>query len=202
MASNKIIEKIEEEARQGAAAIEAEAKQKAEAEKSRILGKAKESAAEIEAKAQADAKEAAGRLMLIADLKSRKDSLAAQRAVIQEAFDQAALRLSQLPQETWEKLILAIVTQSDVEGTETLVVPAKDRAVYENGFLSKINKTLVDQGKKGEMTLDSETASFKEGILIRGKDCDYDGSFATLLRDVRSEEEYRVAGILFDAEVK
>ncbi len=110
--------------------------------------------------------------------------------------------MSQLPQETWEKLILAIVTQSDVEGTETLVVPAKDRAVYENGFLSKINKTLVDQGKKGEMTLDSETASFKEGILIRGKDCDYDGSFATLLRDVRSEEEYRVAGILFDAEVK
>ena len=75
MAGNKIIEKIEEEARQGAAAIEAEAKQKAEAEKSRILGKAKESAAEIEAKAQADAKEAAGRLMLIADLKSRKDSL-------------------------------------------------------------------------------------------------------------------------------
>ena len=50
MAGNKIIEKIEEEARQGAAAIEAEAKQKAEAEKSRILGKAKESAAEIEAK--------------------------------------------------------------------------------------------------------------------------------------------------------
>ena len=49
MAGNKIIEKIEEEARQGAAAIEAEAKQKAEAEKSRILGKAKESAAEIEA---------------------------------------------------------------------------------------------------------------------------------------------------------
>ena len=93
MAGNKIIEKIEEEARQGAAAIEAEAKQKAEAEKSRILGKAKESAAEIEAKAQADAKEAAGRLMLIADLKSRKDSLAAQRAVIQEAFDQAALWL-------------------------------------------------------------------------------------------------------------
>ena len=134
--------------------------------------------------------------------RAARDSLAAQRAVIQEAFDQAALRLSQLPQETWEKLILAIVTQSDVEGTETLVVPAKDRAVYENGFLSKINKTLVDQGKKGEMTLDSETASFKEGILIRGKDCDYDGSFATLLRDVRSEEEYRVAGILFDAEVK
>ena len=89
-----------------------------------------------------------------------------------------------------------------MEGTETLVVPAKDRAVYENGFLSKINKTLVDQGKKGEMTLDSGRLPSREGILIRGKDCDYDGSFATLLRDVRSEEEYRVAGILFDAEVK
>ena len=47
MAGNKIIEKIEEEARQGAAAIEAEAKQKAEADTSRFLAKAKDSAAEM-----------------------------------------------------------------------------------------------------------------------------------------------------------
>lgn len=86
--------------------------------------------------------------MLIADLKSRKDSLAAQRAVIQEAFDQAALRLSQLPQETWEKLILAIVTQSDVEGTETLVVPAKDRAVYEMVFFPRSTRPLWTRERK------------------------------------------------------
>jgi V/A-type H+-transporting ATPase subunit E len=202
VAGNKIIEKIEEEARQGAAAITAAAKEKADAETSRILDKAKTSVEEIKAKSVVDAQEAAGRLVLIAELKSRKDSLASQRKVIQEAFDKASDQLAHLPREKWEKLIMQLITTSDVDGTETLVVPQKDREAYESGFLSRINEALKAQGKKGEMVLSPNPASFTDGILIQGKDCDYDGSFATLLGDVRSEEEYRVAGILFGAEVK
>ncbi len=202
MAGNKIMEKIEEEARQGAAAITAAAKEKADAEASRILSKARSSAEEIRARSLVDAQEAAGRLTLIAELKSRKDSLASQRAVVEEAFEKAADQLAHLPHEQWEKLILQLIVSSDLEGTETLVVPEKDRPAYEGGFLNKINEALKAQGRKGEIVLSPEKAPFADGILLQGKDCDYDGSFATLLADVRSEEEYRVAGILFGAEVK
>ena len=167
MSGDKIIQKIEEEAKQDAAAIGAAAQEKARKEKEQILAKAQEQVREIQAKSQVDAKEAAGRLQLIAELQSRKENLA-----------------------------------SDLIGHEKLVVPAKDRPRYEQGLLAQLNKELKDQGREGSLTLSDRTAGFTDGVLIEGETCDYDGSFATLLEDVRTGEEYRVAELLFGAEVK
>ena len=201
MSGDKIIQKIEEEAKQDAAAIGAAAQEKARKEKEQILAKAQEQVREIQAKSQVDAKEAAGRLQLIAELQSRKENLASKRKV-QEAFDRAAEQLEALPQEQWEKLIGRIVLGSDLIGHEKLVVPAKDRPRYEQGLLAQLNKELKDQGREGSLTLSDRTAGFTDGVLIEGETCDYDGSFATLLEDVRTGEEYRVAELLFGAEVK
>ena len=202
MSGDKIIQKIEEEAKQDAAAIGAAAQEKARKEKERILAKAQEQVREIQAKSQVDAKEAAGRLQLIAELQRRKENLASKRKVLQEAFDRAAEQLEALPQEQWEKLIGRIVLGSDLIGHEKLVVPAKDRPRYEQGLLAQLNKELKDQGREGSLTLSDRTAGFTDGVLIEGETCDYDGSFATLLEDVRTGEEYRVAELLFGAEVK
>ena len=194
MSGDKIIQKIEEEAKQDAAAIGAAAQEKARKEQEQVR--------EIQAKSQVDAKEAAGRLQLIAELQSRKENLASKRKVLQEAFDRAAEQLEALPQEQWEKLIGRIVLGSDLIGHEKLVVPAKDRPRYEQGLLAQLNKELKDQGREGSLTLSDRTAGFTDGVLIEGETCDYDGSFATLLEDVRTGEEYRVAELLFGAEVK
>ena len=202
MSGDKIIQKIEEEAKQDAAAIGAAAQEKARKEKEQILAKAQEQVREIQAKSQVDAKEAAGRLQLIGELQSRKENLASKRKVLQEAFDRAAEQLEALPQEQWEKLIGRIVLGSDLIGHEKLVVPAKDRPRYEQGLLAQLNKELKDQGREGSLTLSDRTAGFTDGVLIEGETCDYDGSFATLLEDVRTGEEYRVAELLFGAEVK
>ena len=202
MSGDKIIQKIEEEAKQDAAAIGAAAQVKARKEKEQILAKAQEQVREIQAKSQVDAKEAAGRLQLIAELQSRKENLASKRKVLQEAFDRAAEQLEALPQEQWEKLIGRIVLESDLTGREKLVVPTKDRHRYEKGFLDRLNKELKAQGRKGSLTLSDKEAEFTDGVLIEGETCDYDGSFATLLEDVRTGEEYRVAELLFGAEGK
>ena len=202
MSGDKIIQKIEEEAKQDAAAIGAAAQEKARKEKEQILAKAQEQVREIQAKSQVDAKEAAGRLQLIAELQSRKENLASKRKVLQEAFDRAEEQLEALPQEQWEKLIGRIVLEPDLTGREKLVVPTKDRHRYEKGFLDRLNKELKAQGRKGSLTLSDKEAEFTDGVLIEGETCDYDGSFATLLEDVRTGEEYRVAELLFGAEVK
>ena len=202
MSGDKIIQKIEEEAKQDAAAIGAAAQEKARKEKEQILAKAQEQVREIQAKSHVDAKEAAGRLQLIAELQSRKENLASKRKVLQEAFDRAEEQLEALPQEQWEKLIGRIVLESDLTGREKLVVPTKDRHRYEKGFLDRLNKELKAQGRKGSLTLSDKEAEFTDGVLIEGETCDYDGSFATLLEDVRTGEEYRVAELLFGAEVK
>lgn len=202
MSGDKIIQKIEEEAKQDAAAIQAAARDKAQKEKDRILAKAQEEVREIQAKSQVDAKEAAGRLQLIAELQSRKENLASKRQVLQEAFDKAAQQLADLPEDQWKTLIGQIILHADLSGHETLVVPAKDRKRYEDGFLDRLNAGLKQMGKKGKLTLSDTPADFSDGVLIQGDTCDYDGSFATLLEEVRTGEEYRVAELLFGAEVK
>lgn len=202
MAGDKILQKIEEEAKQEAAAIQSAAAEKAQKEREKILGAAKAQAAEIAAKAEKDAAEAASRQQLVAELENRKNTLRSEREVLSEAFQKAAEKVAALSGKDWEDLIVRTVLSADIAGTEKLVVPAKDRPLYEKGLLEKINGALKQQGKPGKLTLSDKNAAFDGGVLLEGDDCDYDGSFATLLEDVRTGEEYQVARILFGPEVK
>ena len=52
----------------------------------------------------------------------------------------------------WEALITRIVLSCDLEGHEELVV-YQGRAIYEGGFLKKLNKELRQQGKEGDLKL-------------------------------------------------
>lgn len=201
MAANKILEKIQQDAAAEAAVIIDEAKKKAQANADKIISAAKVKVEEIRAQAKADAEEAARRQVLIAELLSRKNSLNSQRAVIEDAFKQAADELNNLPEAKWEALITDIVMRAAESGSEELVVPEADAKKYTNGFLDKLNKALKGAGKAGNLTLAKEAGAFDGGLLLKGKNSDYDGSFPTLLSQVRTGVEKEVAAMLF-TEVK
>lgn len=202
MAGDKIIQKIEDEAKQEAAAIQSAAVEKARKEREKILAAAKTQAEEIATKAQKDAEEAASRQKLVAELENRKNTLQSEREVLAEAFQKAAEKVTALSGKAWENLILHTVLDSDITGTEQLVVPTEDRGRYTDDFLGRINAALEKQGKAGKLALSDKNADFQGGLLLEGETCDYDGSFASLLEDVRNAEEYQVARILFGPEVK
>lgn len=202
MAANKIIEKIQQEAQQNAADIRSAAEEKAAGLKAKIMADAKEQIKAINAQATIDADEAGRRQVLIAELDTRKKSLGSKRDVIEKAFAGAQEALAQLPEDRWEKLITDIVLGASTTGTEKLQVPAQDADKYKNGLLTKLNNALVQAGKKGGLTLSETPAAFKGGVMLIGETSDYDGSFATLLQDIRTREEKNVANILFGTEVK
>ncbi len=202
MAANKIIEKIQQEAQQNAADIRSAAEEKAAGLKAKIMADANEQIKAINAQATIDADEAGRRQVLIAELDTRKKSLGSKRDVIEKAFAGAQEALAQLPEDRWEKLITDIVLGASTTGTEKLQVPAQDADKYKNGLLTKLNNALVQAGKKGGLTLSETPAAFKGGVMLIGETSDYDGSFATLLQDIRTREEKNVANILFGTEVK
>ncbi len=201
MAANKILEKIQQDAAAEASIILEEAKKKAAVNAEKIISAAKVKVEEIRAQAKADAEEAARRQVLIAELLSRKNSLNSQRAVIEDAFKQAAAELNNLPQAKWEALISDIVLKAAESGAEELVVPKADVEKYANGFLDKLNSALAANGKAGKLTLAKEAGNFEGGLILKGKNSDYDGSFSTLLGQVRTNVEKEVAAMLF-TEVK
>jgi ATP synthase (E/31 kDa) subunit. len=202
VAANKIILKIREDASQEVAIMLAAAKKKAIASDAKIMNTAKLKVEEINAQAAEDADEAARRQVLIAELEARKNSLDSKRRVIEEAFSRAEKELTKLPLDKWEKLIMATVLAASESGNEQLCVPTADIEKYKNGMLTKLNVALVAAGKKGELTLASEPAKFTGGVMLIGKHSDFDGSFATILRDVRMKSEREVATMLFGTEVK
>jgi V/A-type H+-transporting ATPase subunit E len=202
MAANKIILKIEEDGAREAAEIVDAAKKKAAASTEKIKAAAKVKIDEINAQAAADADEAARRQTLIAELEARKNALDSKRQVLEEAFAKAEETINAMPDYKWEQFITSIVVKSAETGTEKICVPAADRAKYEGGFLALLNDALVKAGKQGKLTLSDEAAKFSGGILLQGKTSDFDGSFATIMRDVRTRIEKEVADMLFAAEVK
>jgi V/A-type H+-transporting ATPase subunit E len=202
VAANKIILKIREDASQEVAVMLAAAKKKAIASNAKIMNTAKAKVEEINAQAADDADEAARRQVLIAELEARKNSLDSKRKVIEEAFSGAEKELAKLPLDKWEKLITATVLAASESGNEKLCVSAADVEKYKGGMLEKLNAALMAEGKKGELTLASEPAKFTGGVMLIGKHSDFDGSFATLLRDVRMKSEREVATMLFGTEVK
>ena len=202
MAANKIILKIRDEASQEVAVMLAAAKKKAIISDAKIKNTAQAKVEEINTQAAADADEAARRQVLIAELEARKNSLDSKRKVIEEAFSEAEKELAKLPLDKWEKLITTIVLAASESGNEKLCVPAADVEKYNGGMLAKLNAALLEAGKKGELTLASEPAKFTGGVMLIGKHSDFDGSFATILRDVRMKSEREVATMLFGTEVK
>ena len=202
MAANKIILKIEEDGAREAAEIVDAAKKKAAASTEKIKAAAKVKIDEINAQAAADADEAARRQTLIAELEARKNALDSKRKVLEEAFAKAEETINAMPDYKWEQFITSIVVKSAETGTEKICVPAADRAKYEGDFLARLNDALVKAGKQGKLTLSDEAAKFSGGILLQGKTSDFDGSFATIMRDVRTRIEKEVADMLFAAEVK
>ncbi|MDD3396259.1 MAG: V-type ATP synthase subunit E family protein [Acidaminococcaceae bacterium] len=202
MAANKIIEKIQQDAAAEVAVSLAQAKERASAAGEKIVNVAKAKVQEINIQAKADAEEASRRQMLIAELESRKKALDAKREVIEEAFVQAQKTLGQLPEDRWEKLITKIVVGASDTGTEELCVPSADRDKYVNGLLGRLNDALKAAGKNGQLTLSAQDAKFDGGIMLIGKNSDYDGSFATLIKEARVQIEKAVADMLFAAEVK
>lgn len=202
MGVNKIILKIQEDASLEKADIIAAAEKKAEVATKRIIEDAKKRIVDIEEQAKADAEEAVRRQTLIAELESRRKALDSKRDVIAKAFESAEKELENLPQETWERLITNIVLKCSETGEEKLCVPAKDLDKYKNGMLDKLNKELVENGKKGELTLFEEPAKFNGGVLLIGKNSDFDGSFEMILKEIKTKSERNVAEILFGSEVE
>ena len=202
MSTEKILNKINQEAETAAAGILAAAKAKADASTAAILDDAKKKVAEIQRQSDATAEEIHKRNMLVAGLEGRKSALAAKRTVLDEAFAMAAKTLNALPQERYEALVTAIVLEAAQTGEETLQIPQKDAELYQGGFLDKLNAALQAAGKKGALKLSENYADISGGVILIGEKSDVNGSFEAVLRETRERCEREVSGLLFGSEVK
>lgn len=209
MGAEAILEKIRKNAEEEAAALAKQGEEKAEAAAGKIRADAEAEAAAILENARQRAEELEKRERLMAGLQIRKNTLAARRAVMDEAFSMAGEQLADLPKERWEALITRLLLEAAETGAEIMEVPAADREKYEwtpegnlpiigeKSFFKRLNAALKESGREGKLTLADAPANVIGGFRLMGPVYDVDASFDALLSQAREDWEQEIYRILY-----
>lgn len=123
-----------------------------------------------------------------ASIDGKKAALAKRREVIERAFADAYAAMLRLD-DSARAAILSRVLDAETDGGETIVPAAADRAVMER---------LLDARKEKALSLSIDNAEIDGGFLILGSGYEKNCSFASILAEVRSDEETNVAKLLFN----
>ncbi|MGI5894127.1 MAG: V-type ATP synthase subunit E [Candidatus Merdivicinus sp.] len=212
MGAEAILDKIRKNAEEEAAALRKQGEEKAEAAAAKIRADAEAEADFLLQSAMKTVDEMERREMLMAGLETRKNTLAARRAVMDEAFADAFRQLMNLPEGRWRALILRLVMESAETGTEVLEIPAADREKYESvpegnlpligekSFLKQLNAALKDAGREGKLTLADAPAGIAGGFRLSGPVYDVNASFEMLVSLAREEMEQEIYRMLYPQE--
>lgn len=203
MSLEKLLEKIEDDARVQGRDIVATAKEEAERIESEGMEEARRAAEAIRASFRERGERERTKIMSEALAESRAAFLSAQDRLFEEAFTEALRLFEDLPEQRYRAWLQRIILQNVTSGDEVLVAAPYDRRLLEDGLLEEINKALKDDGRPGRMSLAVEEAGFRRGVILTGEKFVNNLSLETLMRGVRDEYEEEVLKMLFgEADVR
>jgi V/A-type H+-transporting ATPase subunit E len=203
MSLEKLLEKIEDDARVEGRGIVDDAK--AEAERIRRQGRdeAHAAAEAIRKTFHERAERERTKIMSEALAESRASFLSSQDQHFEEAFTEALREFEDLPEERYRAWLKRVILENVSSGEEKILAAPHDRRILEEGLLKEINKVLKDGGRKGKMTLAAEEAGFTRGVILETEKFVNNLSLETLMRQVRDKYEEDVLKMLFgDTDVR
>lgn len=195
--AEKLVDRILKEGRQRADEITSNGQKKAD----EIIENAKQEAQKkveaIEQKAREDAQEIKRRVRAVAEMEMRKDILAVKQQLMDQVFDQAMEQLKNLSTEEYQNMLLNLFIKTVDTGQEQVIIASGDHERVNQQFIDRVNQTLIEQGKTGNLTLSGESRDIKGGFILKSGGVEINNSFEAILRMEREELEPKVAEILF-----
>lgn len=191
----KIIDRISGDAQREVDDVLAKARAEADKILSQYQAQAQAEADDILARGEKAAVERGERLASVAQLECRKEVLRAKQEVIEEAFQLAMDKLTQLPQEAYVSLLADLAVEASSKGNEKLIFSVADRARVGKAVVVAANEKL---GDKGQLTLAQETRPMQGGFILSDGAVEVNCTFETLVRLQRGTLSTQVAGVLFD----
>lgn len=200
MSLEKLLEKIENDAREESRRILAEAEEEAARIKREAEEEARQEAESIARSFHARAENERLRIISQARLDGRIDLLAAKDQVLEEAFREVSESFRKLPPEGYRSWLKSVIVGGVTSGREVLVPSPHDRELLAGGLLEELNVELRSKGLAGELRLAEEDAPFDRGVILRGEKTETNLSAQAVLQRLREENEEEVSRILFGPE--
>jgi V/A-type H+-transporting ATPase subunit E len=193
----KLLAKIESDAREEGKRVVNEARQEAERIKQEAKREARETAESIMRSYRERGERQRTRIMSEALAESRTAFLEAQDGLFEEAFDEAISAFENLPEERYRAWLKRLILENISSGKEKIMAAAYDRRLLEDGLLDEINREIEAGGGNGSLSLERKDAGFKRGIMLKSRDFINNLSIDSLMREVRDRHEEEVLKMLF-----
>lgn len=197
MSLEKLLAKIEEDARREGVEIVAEAEAEAERIKQQGREEARKAGEAVRASILEKAERERVKIMSEGLARSRGAYLAAQEDLYEEIYGGALKEVEQLPEETYAAWLKKTVMRGSTTGEEEILAAPYDRRLLAEGLLEEINRALREEGREGSLALAAGEAEFDRGVLLRGEKIENNLSLETVLSQVRDKYEVELLGILF-----
>lgn len=197
MALEDILRKIEEDAKREADKILSEARERAEEILQTAKLEAKQTKENLLKEAHREAQTHKSRLISMAQLDMRKEILQEKQNLIDQAFQKALKRLTEMEDEEYRELIREMLKGVVEHGDEEIILSERDKSRISQGFIQALNKELESEGKLGKLTIAEETGDFSGGFILRRGKIELNNSFDALLQSAKGEMRTELSRILF-----
>ena len=196
MSLEKILERIERDARNEADRIKSRASAAADEIIKKAQAEAKELKAQLLEDARSEAEQRKQRIVSTAHLDLRKALLAERQEAIDAAFREAVEALLNMETEEYRGIIKNMILPNVQTGDEEIILSDRDKAGLGEDLLEEINRQLIESGKRGNLTISQDTYNMLGGFVLRRGKIELNSSFESLLKSSRADLESEVSKIL------
>ncbi|HZJ83268.1 MAG TPA: V-type ATP synthase subunit E family protein [Clostridia bacterium] len=196
---NRISKRILDDARAEAVRIIEEAVDRARSLKEKEIKESQKANKRLQEEYVERAKERKRRMLAVAELEMRKELLSVKQDMINKAMEAVQQAILDMPKAEYRQIIVDMMIGS-AQGDEEVFFSKADDDRLDEGVLDEVNKTLKEQGKKGNLKLSPEKETFQGGFILKSGGVEINNSFESIIRMGRDDVESQLAGILFQEE--
>ncbi len=192
-----IRDRILKDAEAEASQILHEAAEKAEHLKKDRAAAAEQRKAQLSKEYDTKAVDLKKRMIAVAQLDMRKNTLAAKQEMLDKAFDACLESADNMPQTEYLSFMEALLIGAAEKGTEEIIFSARDDARIPDTFLQGVNDKMTEMGKTGALVAATEKRAFRGGFIMRSGGMERNYSMEAMLRIIRDELEPALSKMLF-----
>lgn len=194
---DRIVERIESDARLNADEILAQADKQCEQIRAEYDKQAQEKYSELLRAGIKDCELRVQRMAGAAEMEAKKSVLALKQKLVSRAFDRAQELVCHMPADEYTEFLTRMAVFAVRTGGEEVIFNEKDKAGCAAKVVERANARLKENGLRGALTVSGETRPIIGGLIVRESNIETNCSIEVLTNTYRNELSSQVAEVLF-----
>ena len=198
MPFEKITERILQDANSKAEEIKTETRTRVEEVLVQAQDESEKIKSQILRESEISGAEERKRILALTRLEARNSVLSEKQELVELVFERATEKLLSLSDDRYQQFIKNLLLKTAAAGDEEVIICSSDKNRITPDLLNDVNKSLVKEGKKGNLKLAGETRDIGGGFILRSGRIEINSSISSLINSIREEMGIKVLQTLLE----